>query len=236
MRTTGGRVRGGCREGADAIECDVQATRDRVNRRPARSRRSPIDSSRNVPPRRSRARARHLVLLPDLLAWARTDEHRIAGRDQGPRMRPKPCADDRRERVARTDRGSAVFTDRRSPPERRTRPRSTSLMIGSVPRPGRSDPARAAFRVDGVHHAGKRGRRGRIVCSTRRAIERLRDAGAGRSRSGTRNARANCAHWSRSSPMPSAPTCRRCCGGSWIRARIHAATANSCRNARCRRE
>ena len=196
-------------EGADAIECDVQATRDGVL---VIRHDLALDGSRGrrAAARPSSARGRRRSSAAGVARLGGDSADRAAGRDQGSRRRRRGGRDGRRERVARPDRRRRSST---GPRWRRSRPRNahvrTSFMMGSVV--GADDLVRPRTGLPRRRRApvlGKPRRRVRIGCSIAVTIEH-----AARVRPGNhavaRGARRRVARAGRaSSPTPSAPTRR----------------------------
>ena len=209
-------------EGADAIECDVQSTRDGVlvirhdlaivgNRLVAECSAAEIEATEPG-----------LVRLADLLAWAQRAKIGLLVEIKDPDLRDARSATwspssrvaraNRRRRLPWTGAGGGQGASAANPDVADDRQRG---------RAGGPGPARRGLpRGRRASVLGSTGRRSRIGCSTRR---RSQSCGrpVSRSRSGTRSARANCGRWSRFGPMPSAPTRPRCCDVSWTASNCH---------------
>ena len=215
-RTTAGQPsRPRVAEGADAIECDVQRTRDGVlvirhdlaiigNRLVAECVAAEVEAADSG-----------LVRLAELLAWAQR-----AGIGLLVEVKDPACAIAVGDMVAMSPwRERTIVAGFHGPALAEVKARAsqirTSLMMGSVVAPDGPGPARSGLpRGRRASVLGSTGRRIRIGCSMRmrsQSCGRL----ASRSRCGTRSERANCGRWSRSGPTPSAPTRPQCCDVSW---------------------
>ena len=216
-------------EGADAIECDVQATRDGDAGHPPRSgdRRIaawPRCTAAELDARRSRARSASPICWRgrsartiDLLVEVKDPDAAEAGR-----------ANDRGERVARPDRRRGLPRAGAGRGQRRRRPDvRTSFMMGSVVgRRGARAPRRCVSRGRRAPVLGTRARASASAAGrARRSIGCA--APAWRSRCGTRSAKTNCVRWSRCEPdaiCTNTPAAlrrivdrRSCAAGTWHR-------------------
>ncbi len=195
-------------EGADAIECDVQATRDRV----IVVRHDLAIDDRLVADlclAEIEARAPGTVVLADLLAFAESSPIDLLVEIKDPHAA---------DAVAQMIAASA---------------RRDRIVVGSFHGPALAAVKATAPDAANLAHDGQRRRARRADPACRRISRRWRtpllgsarsppasiarteqlSTGCGtpdwRSRCGTRNAKTNCARWWRSSPMPSAPIPRR---------------------------
>ena len=195
------------REGADAIECDVQATRDRIivvrhdlaidDRLVADLRFAEIE-----------ARAPGTVVLADLLAFAESTPIDLLVEIKDPNaaeiVAQMIAASARRDRiVVGSFHGPALAAVKATAPNVQT-----SFMMGSVAGPEELIRLAAASASMACTSAGKRMQPSRIDCSIALQLTGC-GAPAWQSRCGTRNAKTSCARWWRSSPTPSAPIHRQ---------------------------
>ena len=223
MRKTAGRAfEAAVADGADAIECDVQATaRRRAGRVSRPDARRCVSSVASFPPPRSRHGARALALLADV-PRLRGAARRSTCSSRS-RIRARPCA------VARMVEASGWSSTTRARQLSRTRAGRgrelaapgvrTSFMMGSVA--GATELIRArrsVCRADGVHLCWKRGapQPHRLLLGAD-LIATVAPAPAWRSRCGTRSASDELRALDRARARTrSAPICRPCCGGSWM--------------------